>query len=64
MKTPKFPPWGIVNSRDGSIVYGVLESSPRAAWKKLVELELLGTGHTRKTLRADGWRPHRMQAMR
>lgn len=47
--------WTLKNINDGSFAY-VLQASARDVWQEVISTELLGTGHTRGTLRAQGWR--------
>jgi hypothetical protein len=53
----------ILARRDGQgrpeIVYGSLAPTRRQAWIVTIEGELMGTGHTRETLKRQGYRATR-----
>jgi hypothetical protein len=54
------PVYAIANPTTGDVIYSALAPSPKLAWDDVVDRELMGTGHTRKSLRAQGWRSVRI----
>lgn len=57
--------WALVQRQKGKrpcLCY-IMATSARAAWKVVIEEEWLGTGHTFKSLKAQGWRAERVRVM-
>lgn len=49
----------LANIKTSDVAF-VLEFTPAAVWHRVIKRQLLGTGHTRETLKKLGWRAIRV----